>query len=234
MTYNSCGACCLLGCWPFCFLPCLFPVHNLEYLHCANCKTFLGLYDRDCNCIKPNRHFVAGYDGSESSAAEQTIGSDVDKGVYLTKESKSTTEAEEVEPIQKQNETIPKAEDNLPSIVINGRPLDRDTVTKIKKLSRFSTLAGINLKHLTETPPAQSTTYPTQDIRLQSSTVRSIHHTSDSSAINIKDNAISTQRSASSNSNNYNLPNNQQKNLPHSDPIYRKKNCNNSKTRLTK
>ncbi|XP_030387386.1 uncharacterized protein LOC115634001 [Scaptodrosophila lebanonensis] len=55
---SSCCASCVASCWPFCFLPCLISPENKEYLHCANCKTFLGLYDRENNCIKPNREFV--------------------------------------------------------------------------------------------------------------------------------------------------------------------------------
>ncbi|XP_014101264.3 uncharacterized protein [Bactrocera oleae] len=54
---NSCCAACILGCWPFCFLPFLLPNDNKEYLHCSNCKTFLGLYDRSNNCVKPNREY---------------------------------------------------------------------------------------------------------------------------------------------------------------------------------
>lgn len=222
-----------MGCWPFCFLPCLFPVHNLEYLHCANCKTFLGLYDRACNCIKPNRHFVGGCEGSDSSAQEQTNPSDGDNGEYVTKESKSTTEVEEAESNQKQDTLhSSKGEENLPSIVINGRQLDRETVTKIKKLSRFSTLAGINLKELTEMPP-QQTAFSTQESRLQSSAIRSMH-TSDSSATNINMNNISTQPSVTSDSTNYKLPNHKQKNSAHSDPVGRKKNCNDSKSPFNK
>ncbi|XP_068146627.1 uncharacterized protein [Drosophila tropicalis] len=59
--YKSTGCCaaCLISCWPFCFLPCLISPENREYLHCPSCKTFLGLYDRENNCIKPNRDFVA-------------------------------------------------------------------------------------------------------------------------------------------------------------------------------
>ncbi|XP_067634293.1 uncharacterized protein [Eurosta solidaginis] len=56
---NSCCAACILSCWPFCFLPFLVPsTNNREYLHCSNCKTFLGLYDRSNNCVRPNREFV--------------------------------------------------------------------------------------------------------------------------------------------------------------------------------
>ncbi|XP_054738755.1 uncharacterized protein LOC129244885 isoform X1 [Anastrepha obliqua] len=54
---NSCCAVCILGCWPFCFLPFLVPSDNKEYLHCSNCKAFLGLYDRANNCVRPNREF---------------------------------------------------------------------------------------------------------------------------------------------------------------------------------
>ncbi|KAH8370877.1 hypothetical protein KR093_005311 [Drosophila rubida] len=55
---TGCPASCVANCWPFCFLPCLSSPDNREYLHCANCKTFLGIYDREHNCIRPNREFV--------------------------------------------------------------------------------------------------------------------------------------------------------------------------------
>ncbi|KAM8711275.1 hypothetical protein ACLKA7_000418 [Drosophila subpalustris] len=55
---TGCSAACVANCWPFCFLPCLNSADNREYLHCANCKSFLGIYDRENNCIRPNREFV--------------------------------------------------------------------------------------------------------------------------------------------------------------------------------
>lgn len=55
---NQCGAACILSCWPFCFLPFLVPGDNQEYLHCSNCRCFLGLYDRNNNCIKPNKEYL--------------------------------------------------------------------------------------------------------------------------------------------------------------------------------
>ncbi|EDW02659.1 uncharacterized protein LOC6559690 [Drosophila grimshawi] len=45
--------------WPFCFLPCLSTGDNREYLRCSNCKSFLAIYDRKRNCIRPNWKFVA-------------------------------------------------------------------------------------------------------------------------------------------------------------------------------
>ncbi|EDW09051.1 uncharacterized protein LOC6579220 isoform X2 [Drosophila mojavensis] len=57
-TSTGCPASCVANCWPFCFLPCLQSSDNREYLHCANCKSFLGIYDRESNCIRPNREFV--------------------------------------------------------------------------------------------------------------------------------------------------------------------------------
>ncbi|XP_011178880.1 uncharacterized protein LOC105209912 isoform X2 [Zeugodacus cucurbitae] len=65
---NSCCAACILGCWPFCFLPFLLPNDNREYLHCSNCKTFLGLYDRANNCVKPNRDYCQ----TEESVIKET------------------------------------------------------------------------------------------------------------------------------------------------------------------
>ncbi|XP_037955158.1 uncharacterized protein LOC119685044 [Teleopsis dalmanni] len=55
---NTIGAACLFSCWPFCCLPYCCPGNNKEYLHCSNCKNFLGLYDPDHNCIRPNRDYA--------------------------------------------------------------------------------------------------------------------------------------------------------------------------------
>ncbi|XP_062134109.1 uncharacterized protein LOC133844220 [Drosophila sulfurigaster albostrigata] len=55
---TGCPASCVANCWPFCFLPCLTSPDNREYLHCSNCNSFLGIYDREHNCIRPNREFV--------------------------------------------------------------------------------------------------------------------------------------------------------------------------------
>ncbi|XP_033252050.1 uncharacterized protein LOC117191242 [Drosophila miranda] len=58
ITNHGCAASCVISCWPLCFLPCLLPPENREYLYCSNCKTFLGIYDREKNCVKPSREFV--------------------------------------------------------------------------------------------------------------------------------------------------------------------------------
>lgn len=56
---SGCCAACIVSCWPLCFLPCLLSPDNREYLYCMNCRTFLGIYDRENNCIKPSREFVS-------------------------------------------------------------------------------------------------------------------------------------------------------------------------------
>ncbi|KAH8337799.1 hypothetical protein KR067_004231 [Drosophila pandora] len=56
---SGCCANCIVSCWPLCFLPCLLSPDNREYLYCNNCRTFLGIYDRENNCIKPSREFVS-------------------------------------------------------------------------------------------------------------------------------------------------------------------------------
>ncbi|KAI8038511.1 uncharacterized protein LOC128254573 [Drosophila gunungcola] len=56
---SGCCASCLLTCWPLCFLPCLQSADNREYLYCSNCRTFLGIYDRDHNCVNPSKEFVS-------------------------------------------------------------------------------------------------------------------------------------------------------------------------------
>ncbi|SPP72872.1 uncharacterized protein LOC117582235 [Drosophila guanche] len=58
ITSTGCAASCVISCWPLCFLPCLVPPENREYLYCSNCKTFLGIYDREKNCVKPSKEFV--------------------------------------------------------------------------------------------------------------------------------------------------------------------------------
>ncbi|EDW02658.1 uncharacterized protein LOC6560707 [Drosophila grimshawi] len=55
---TDCSSCCVSSFWPFCFLPCFSTGDNREYLHCSNCKTFLAIYDRERNCIRPNSKFV--------------------------------------------------------------------------------------------------------------------------------------------------------------------------------
>uniref|UniRef100_A0A6P4E3U5 Uncharacterized protein LOC108037790 n=1 Tax=Drosophila rhopaloa TaxID=1041015 RepID=A0A6P4E3U5_DRORH len=56
---DKCCASCVVTCWPLCFLPCLLPSDNREYLYCPHCRTFLGIYDRDNNCVKPSKEFVS-------------------------------------------------------------------------------------------------------------------------------------------------------------------------------
>ncbi|KAL5285808.1 hypothetical protein ACFFRR_007470 [Megaselia abdita] len=58
ISTSTVGAACILTCWPFCFFPCLFPSPTKEYLHCPVCDNFLGLYDKDRSCVRPNRQFV--------------------------------------------------------------------------------------------------------------------------------------------------------------------------------
>lgn len=58
ISTSTFGAACILTCWPFCFFPCLFPSPAKEYLHCPVCDNFLGLYEKEKNCIRPNRQFV--------------------------------------------------------------------------------------------------------------------------------------------------------------------------------
>ncbi|KAH8400927.1 hypothetical protein KR009_001826, partial [Drosophila setifemur] len=59
LVNTGCCAACVISCWPLCFLPCLLSPENREYLYCSNCRCFLGIYDRDTNCVKPSREFVS-------------------------------------------------------------------------------------------------------------------------------------------------------------------------------
>ncbi|XP_055838912.1 uncharacterized protein LOC129906942 [Episyrphus balteatus] len=58
LSYSTVGAACILTCWPLCFLPCFFQGPSRDYLHCAECHNFLGMYDKQRNCVRPNREFV--------------------------------------------------------------------------------------------------------------------------------------------------------------------------------
>ncbi|EDV45819.1 uncharacterized protein LOC6551273 [Drosophila erecta] len=44
--------------WSFCFLPCLMSSDNREYLYCCHCNTFLGVYDREKNSVRPNKEYA--------------------------------------------------------------------------------------------------------------------------------------------------------------------------------
>ncbi|XP_039496843.1 uncharacterized protein LOC120455056 isoform X1 [Drosophila santomea] len=44
--------------WAFCFLPCLISSGNGEYLYCCHCNTFLGVYNREKNSVKPNKQYA--------------------------------------------------------------------------------------------------------------------------------------------------------------------------------
>ncbi|XP_016928205.2 uncharacterized protein [Drosophila suzukii] len=56
---NGCCAAWVVSCWPLCFLPCLMSSDNKEYLYCSNCRTFLGIYDRENSCVQPSKEFVS-------------------------------------------------------------------------------------------------------------------------------------------------------------------------------
>ncbi|KAL9919357.1 uncharacterized protein ACN427_001345 [Glossina fuscipes fuscipes] len=137
-TYNNCGACCLIGCWPFCFLPCLFPGQNVEYLHCANCKTFLGLYDRDCNCIKPNREYVENKSNAQENDIDAT--SPPKQGTLTYTRNGGGAEVESM-PTKEEKQ-------HLPSVVIDGKPVPPETLVKLQKLRKYSKIAGIDIDEL--------------------------------------------------------------------------------------
>ncbi|XP_020801102.1 uncharacterized protein LOC110178330 [Drosophila serrata] len=56
MTATGAFATCIFACWPLCCLPFL---ESREYLYCSNCRAFLGIYDREKNCVKPSKEFVS-------------------------------------------------------------------------------------------------------------------------------------------------------------------------------
>ncbi|XP_058455211.1 uncharacterized protein LOC131432743 [Malaya genurostris] len=49
------GAVCIMSCWPFCFLPCLFTAPTKHHLHCSSCGAYLGVYDPSREVIDANR-----------------------------------------------------------------------------------------------------------------------------------------------------------------------------------
>lgn len=79
ITNSSFGAAMILACWPFCFLPWIFPVPTHEHLHCSLCNHYLGVYNHKNEKVTPN--YPAGADGAtdqdgklpceESPACEQ-------------------------------------------------------------------------------------------------------------------------------------------------------------------
>ncbi|XP_037725482.1 uncharacterized protein LOC119557018 [Drosophila subpulchrella] len=48
------------GCcsWLKCLFPCLSRPDERQYLFCAQCKTFLGIYNRGTNSLKPNKEYA--------------------------------------------------------------------------------------------------------------------------------------------------------------------------------
>ncbi|XP_037926470.1 uncharacterized protein LOC119661273 isoform X2 [Hermetia illucens] len=68
VSHSPIGAAFILTCWPFCFLPCLFPPPTKEYLHCAVCNHFLGVYDRKTEVINPNENSLQRSVGGSSSS----------------------------------------------------------------------------------------------------------------------------------------------------------------------
>lgn len=67
LTAKGAVANCIFTCWPLCCLPFL---ESREYLYCSNCRAFLGIYDRERNCVRPSREFVAS--GKEKATALTT------------------------------------------------------------------------------------------------------------------------------------------------------------------
>lgn len=59
ISNNGCCAAWVVSCWPLCFLPCLMSADNNEYLYCANCRAFLGIYNREKSCVQPSKEFVS-------------------------------------------------------------------------------------------------------------------------------------------------------------------------------
>ncbi|XP_005188422.1 uncharacterized protein LOC101892009 [Musca domestica] len=144
LTENSWCACCMLNCWPLCFIPWIFPSHEVEHLHCSNCKTFLGLYNRRSNCIKPNRDFnIVEYEKNVKIKDHK----EEDDLRYL-KRNKSTTTSEWVKHQNPPNRPAPA--NRLPSIVIDGKELHPDMVARLQKFKKFGSLAGIDLEALTD------------------------------------------------------------------------------------
>lgn len=172
---------------------------------------------------------MGGYDGGESSAPEQTTASEFGNTEYGKNEKKSGPgpDTEENESNPKQGTPTPDAEENLPSIVINGRPLNRETVVKIKKLSRFGTLVGINMKDmdlLTGRSASSSTQQSQEPNRLNNS---------DTSATNTTPNTITSGESVTSNSGNYDQSKYPNNNMSYDERMRRKKIRNDRKKTLT-
>lgn len=141
-TRNDCGACCLLSCWPFCFIPWILPGQNQEYLYCANCKTFLGLYDRQRNCLKPNRLYFASNRNEYRKKREQAV-----KIAANQTETKQLLENESP-PSQSFAATNRAKSGHLTSIIVNGKELPPETVARLEKYKSYGSLVGIDFKAL--------------------------------------------------------------------------------------
>lgn len=153
-TYGKCSTCCLLSCWPFCFVPWLFPMRNQEYLYCVNCKTFLGLYDQNLNCIKPNSLYLSTDQGDQAEVKTKRNQN------YI----KDNQVSEIVTPPQSSAGESVKSK-RLPSIVVDGKELPPDTVAKLQKYKKYGSMVGIDLDALTNPPDSPNSTKRSENER---------------------------------------------------------------------
>ncbi|XP_073847049.1 uncharacterized protein isoform X2 [Musca autumnalis] len=128
ITENSWCAFCLLNCWPLCFIPWIFPSHEVEHLHCSKCKTFLVEYEKHVNINYPEE----------------------EKSNNVLKKNKSTLQENGTSP-------NPPSSNRLPSIVIDGKELHPDMVARLQRFKKFGPLAGIDLEALTDDSNKEAT-----------------------------------------------------------------------------
>ncbi|XP_023305621.2 uncharacterized protein LOC111687413 [Lucilia cuprina] len=145
---NECAACCLLSCWPFCFLPWLLQGPSQDYLHCANCKTFLGLYDRNTNCVQPNRLYITVDPNDQCFVKDDNSVANEKAEKLLDNESPPPSSAGDDSANVKR----------LPSIVVDGKELSPDVVARLQKFKKYGSLAGIDLDALTNPSDSPNST----------------------------------------------------------------------------
>lgn len=138
-TENQWCACCLLNCWPLCFLPWILPGHEVEHLHCSRCKAFLGVYNRHSNCLKPNRDFIITGHNKNVKLKSFPLNQEENK-INSYKRHRAETVGDHVK-------TDPN---RLPTIVIDGKPLHPDMVARLQRFRKFGSLAGIDLEAISE------------------------------------------------------------------------------------
>lgn len=133
-TKNECSACCLVSCWPFWFIPWLISGKNVEYLYCANCKTFLGIYIPTKNCIKPNELYVPTAEDGQCTVKHKHSSGSINENLDQIKDNQTN-----------RSDLNATNMNQLPIITVNGKELPPETVQRIHKYKAYASMLGIDL-----------------------------------------------------------------------------------------